>query len=76
MNAITNSLFVLALCFSVTWAIAMPESRKPQQSLEHLVAEQRSHLGLVGLGVMVMRDGEVIASAVAGERKHTADGSR
>lgn len=70
MNPIASSLFALALCFSVTWAIAMPESRKSQQSLEHLVAEQRSHLGLVGLGVMVMRDGEVIASAVAGERKH------
>lgn len=65
---------VLALCALATASLtAVASSREESnldQALANLVSEQRKQRGLVGLGVMVMRDGQVIASAVAGERKH------
>ncbi len=51
-------------------AAAQVEPKNLQQKLDQLVAEYRDHHGIVGLGVAVMRNGEVVASTAAGERKY------
>lgn len=40
-----------------------------KQLLEQLVVEKRESANLVGLGAIVMQDGNFVASAVNGERK-------
>lgn len=51
-------------------AAAQVEPGDLQHKLEQLVAEYRDHHEIVGLGVAVMRNGEVTASTAAGERKY------
>ncbi|HEY7883614.1 MAG TPA: serine hydrolase domain-containing protein, partial [Cellvibrionaceae bacterium] len=75
MNCLTRislSLLALSVYTMPMFAEKIPNKEAPNwnQALNQLVTEHRDNLGLVGLGAMVMRDGEVIASAVAGERKH------
>lgn len=71
MTPITRALLGLAL-FAMTSAFAGKSGTDAtyQEALDRLVSEHRNKHELVGLGVMVMRDSEVIASSVAGERKH------
>lgn len=51
-------------------AAVQAEPKHVQQQIEQLVAEYREHHGIVGLGVAVMRNGELVASTAAGERKY------
>ena len=69
MSFLRKGLLVLTLLIPPAWACAMPKINN-SPALQSYVTQQRENLGLVGLGVMVMRDGEIVASAVAGERKH------
>ncbi len=72
MNRMFISIIMVTLCVPAFCADAMSAvaTGNPQQMLENLVIDHRNDLGAVGVGVMVSRDGEVIASVVAGERKH------
>lgn len=72
MKLLTRILAMLCAIVAQPFAVAAsPEGlNNLDQALERLVTDQRENLGLVGLGVMIMSDGDVIASSVAGERKH------
>jgi len=75
MNCLTRTLTALAapvLYATSVFAAEVPATEVTDfnQTLSQVVTEHRNNLGLVGLGAMVMQDGKVIASAVAGERKH------
>lgn len=72
MNLVIRSLVtvgaLVAPCFA---AVASNNDQVDlNQALQRIVNEHRNDLGVVGFGAMIMRDDEVIASAVAGERKH------
>ncbi len=69
-SAISALLGLILLATTSIFAAApTTDERSYQQTLDRLVAEHRNDLELVGLGVMVMRHGEIVASAVVGERK-------
>ncbi len=72
MTRAIRSLPALCALTIASLAAAAPNVEKQSWSpaLDRIVTEHRDNLGLVGLGVMIMKDGEIIASAVAGERKH------
>lgn len=72
MNPITRGCVFLCALAAPCLAAAEPSSAQADLSraLQRIVSEHRDELGVVGFGAMVMRDGEVVASAVAGERKH------
>jgi CubicO group peptidase (beta-lactamase class C family) len=72
MNPTTRGLLVLCALVAPCFATAQPKIAQTDlsQALQGIVSEHRDELGVVGFGAMVMRDGEVVASAVAGERKH------
>lgn len=61
--------FVLVVNAQPVSAINASQDEVLEQTLSHLVNEQRMKAGLIGLGVMVMQNGEIITSAVSGERK-------
>ena len=65
-------LFGVCVSLLVLFANPVPANEVTQnmdQTLKRLVAEQRASAGLVGLGVMVMQNGEILGSAVDGKRK-------
>src|SRR5690554_4826780 len=66
------TLIVLSIYTTPIFAEDVPNAASPNWSdaLSRVVAEHRDNLGLVGLGAMIMQDGEIMASAVAGVRKH------
>ena len=75
MNSFAKS--VISLVAFVAPCLTLAESNTTQadlnQALQKIVSEHRSELGVVGFGAMMMRDGEIIASAVDGEREHGSD---
>lgn len=75
MNFLTPALSSLVALFIYVAPISAAEPSNTQipdmnKSLSYLVSKHQENLGLVGLGAMIMQDGEILASAVAGERKH------
>lgn len=71
MTSLIRALFGLALLATTSVFAGEPSKHATYQAaLDRLVSEHRTTHELVGLGVMVMREGEVVASAVVGERKH------
>lgn len=72
MKYLARTLSVLCLCVTPLCAADLPnkDALGLNEALQTLVSEHKDNVGLVGVGAMIMQDGEVVASAVAGERKH------
>src|SRR5690554_4281352 len=75
MNRLTLALVALiglSIYITPIFAEELPNTTASNcnQVLNHLVTQHRHDLQLVGLGAMIMRDDEIIASAVSGERKY------
>jgi len=70
-SAVLSPLFLFLLIFYSYQAIAQETSQIEtlDKALNQMVSEHMDKAGLVGLGSMILRNGEIIASAVSGDRK-------